>query len=143
MLGEQPSTTGSAVRCVDSSTERLEIRIVPFAESTEETPRHVRVNGWMVPLQDHPEGGLVGCVRFRTMLLPTCLHPHVMPHTPLEFELFTVSGEISGIWEYHHRALQVQGVSRRLLPLKRSSREHRGGCQPPQAGSTLDLLALL
>ena len=100
LLGEQPTVAGELVRCVDSSTERLEIHLRGLPESIE-----VTVNGHQLPLWPHPSEGLLGAVRFRTTRLPTSLHPHVAPHTPLEIGMHDGRGDgdgaVRGLWSYH------------------------------------------
>ena len=95
LLGEQPSASGGLVRCVDSSTERLEIHLSGSAG-----PIDVTVNGFPLNMWPHPSEGSVGAVRFRSTLLPTCLHPQVAPHVPLELQFF-LKGESLGVWHYH------------------------------------------
>lgn len=115
LLGEQPTPAGGLVRCVDSSTERLEIHLVGLPESIE-----VTVNGYQLPLWPHPSEGLLGAVRFRTTRLPTALHPHVAPHTPLEIGIHDGSGKaeaVQGLWNYHSEG--EKDASRRLQRLSR------------------------
>jgi uncharacterized protein (DUF2126 family) len=100
LLGEQPTASG-LVRCVDSSTERLEIRLFAPSKDRKKTPVTILVNGWNLPLHPHPKGGFIGAVRFRTFILPTCLHPQVLPHTPLLIQFFDDSGKNIGSWNYH------------------------------------------
>jgi uncharacterized protein (DUF2126 family) len=103
LLGEQPSTTGGLIRCVDSSTERLEIRIHG------KTPLSISINERHLPLAPHHDGGWVGAVRFRTLSLPTCLHPLVEPHTPLEIDLHDPTSGKRCAWLYHPHAFGREG----------------------------------
>ena len=83
VLGEEPGA-GGAVRYVDSSVERLQIKVSGMTES-----RHfVACNGRSVPL--HPTGTageFVAGVRYRAWQPPSCLHPTIPVHTPLVFDL--------------------------------------------------------
>ncbi len=139
LLGEQPTPTGGLVRCVDSSTERLEIMI------NEPSSCEIMVNGYPLPMMSLPGGGSAGGVRFRTMLLPTCLHPMVSPHTPLELVFFNASGEEVGAWDYHPVPVDSAGSKKFLLPApKIGIRRHQRkvNASASQHG-TLDLRAFL
>ncbi|MEI7728851.1 MAG: transglutaminase family protein [Verrucomicrobiota bacterium] len=83
VLGEQ-GQPGGTVRCVDSSLERLQIKVRGMTDS-----RHVvACNGRRVPL--HPtgtEGEFVAGIRFRAWQPPECLQPNIGVHAPLVFDL--------------------------------------------------------
>jgi len=141
LLGEQPAG-GGVVRCVDSSTERLEIRLFASAKERKKAPLVVSINGWTLPLHPHPQGGFIGAVRFRTFLLPTCLHPQVLPHTPLLIEFFEESGKQVGSWHYHPIMIDHgKKAPRYLVPVESTTK-----ATPPKPhpmlveGKTLDLL---
>jgi uncharacterized protein (DUF2126 family) len=140
LLGEQPTPSGGLVRCVDSSTERLEIRIL---SSQPLPPFTLSVNGWIVPMIPHPAGGFLGAVRFRTLFLPTSLHPHIIPHTPLLIQSFDDSGKEIAAWEFHPIAKEERGKKGQLFPAKRNTDPLKPKQHPRKksAGFALDLLA--
>ncbi|HUC62977.1 MAG TPA: transglutaminase family protein [Alphaproteobacteria bacterium] len=83
VLGEEPGG-GGTVRFVDSSVERLQIRVSGMTGA-----RHaVACNGWRLPL--HPtgvQGEFVAGVRFRAWQPSSALHPTIPAHGPLVFDL--------------------------------------------------------
>jgi uncharacterized protein (DUF2126 family)/transglutaminase-like putative cysteine protease len=84
VLGEEPGG-GGTVRFVDSSVERLQVKV-----SGAIPQRHqLTCNGRKVPL--HPtgvQGEYVAGVRYRAWQPPSCLHPTIGVHTPLLFDLY-------------------------------------------------------
>jgi uncharacterized protein (DUF2126 family) len=94
LLGEQPSPLGGVVRCVDSSTERLELHFPSGARVA------VIVNGRTVPLIDLPDGSACGAFRFRALELPVRLRPDVGSHLPVEIALHDPSSGVRSVWRY-------------------------------------------
>jgi uncharacterized protein (DUF2126 family) len=98
VLGEEASTTGTS-RYVDSSVERVEVRVEGFLPD-----RHqVLVNGIELPLRSTGTVGEgVAGVRFRAWAPAHSLHRHLGVHHPLRFDLIDVWGERSlGACGYH------------------------------------------
>jgi uncharacterized protein (DUF2126 family) len=83
VMGEEGSA-GGTVRYVDSSLERIEIKVTGLID-----PRHrVTVNGQTVPLQPTGRvGEFVAGVRYRAWLPPSALHPTIGIDAPLTVDL--------------------------------------------------------
>ena len=129
-LGEE-STAGGTARYVDSSVERIQVRLIG-------ADRHryvVTANGYPVPLlaTDNPDVQ-VGGVRFRAWQPPSALHPTITVDGPLRFELVDTATAMSrGGCTYH--------VSHPGRPLLRQPARQRGGGRiapgPPLRGDRL------
>lgn len=83
ILGEELSNTGTA-RFVDSSMERLQIKVTGLTES-----RYVIVcNGVEIPLRKtEVHGQYVTGIRYRAWQPPSALHPTIGVHSPLVFDI--------------------------------------------------------
>lgn len=83
VMGEEGSA-GGTVRYVDSSLERIEVRVTGLNES-----RHVvTVNGKVLPLQPTGTvGEFVAGVRYKAWNPPSALHPSIGAHAPLTFDI--------------------------------------------------------
>jgi uncharacterized protein (DUF2126 family) len=97
-MGEEGAAGGTA-RYVDSSLERLELKVTGFNDN-----RHVvTVNGRALPLQPTGRvGEFVSGVRYRAWQPPSALHPTIAPHAPLTFDIVdNALGRSIGGCRYH------------------------------------------
>jgi uncharacterized protein (DUF2126 family) len=86
VLGEEVSTSGTT-RVVDSSVERLQVKVEGFNESR----HYVTCNRRRIPLRSTGRPGeYVAGVRFKAWNPPSSLHPTIGVHTPLTFDIVDV-----------------------------------------------------
>jgi uncharacterized protein (DUF2126 family)/transglutaminase-like putative cysteine protease len=111
VLAEE-SVSGSTVRSVDSSLERIQVKLSGVGNQGRYA---VACNGRRVPLQPTNEDGVaVAGVRYRARKLNATLHPTVPVHAPLVFNLIDC-WQINSIGECSYHVVPPDG---RLYPAR-------------------------
>ncbi|WP_078287927.1 transglutaminase family protein [Mycobacterium sp. D16R24] len=98
VLGEE-ATAGGAARYVDSSIERVQVRVI----GADRSRYVVTCNGEPIPLLStaNPDVQVAG-VRYRAWQPPSALHPSITVDDPLRFELIDTANALSrGGCTYH------------------------------------------
>jgi uncharacterized protein (DUF2126 family)/transglutaminase-like putative cysteine protease len=120
VMGEQ-GAPGGAVRYVDSSLERLQVRVSGLAPDR----YAVTCNGRSVPLRPTGQvGEFVGAVRYRAWQPASALHPSIGVHAPLSFDLYdTWMHRSQGGCQYH--VTHPGGLSHVAFPVNSFEAESR------------------
>jgi uncharacterized protein (DUF2126 family) len=98
VMGEEGSSGGTA-RYVDSSLERVQVKVSGFYGDR----LTVTCNGRVLPLAPTgTQGEAVAGVRYRAWAPPSALHPHIPVHAPLSIDVFdTWTGRSVAGCRYH------------------------------------------
>ncbi|TWT61049.1 transglutaminase family protein [Rubinisphaera italica] len=131
VLGEQAGT-GGTTRYVDSSIERLQVKLSgAFSERYA-----VTCNGRAVPLQPTSvTGEFVAGVRYRAWQPPNCLHPTIPVHVPLVFDIVDKWQKRSvGGCQYHIE--NAGGLNPTSFPINALEAESRRACRFFRFGHT-------
>jgi uncharacterized protein (DUF2126 family)/transglutaminase-like putative cysteine protease len=120
VMGEEAGAGGTA-RYVDSSLERIEVRVTGMNQSR----YTVTCNGEALPLQcTGTAGEFVAGVRYKAWNPPSSLHPAIGVHSPLTFDLIdTWAARSLGGCQYH--VSHPGGLSYESFPINSYEAESR------------------
>jgi uncharacterized protein (DUF2126 family)/transglutaminase-like putative cysteine protease len=137
VMGEEASA-GGTVRYVDSSVERLQVKVSGLAPDR----YAVTCNGHRVPLQPTGQvGEFVGAVRYRAWHPFSALHPTIGVHAPLSFDLYdTWMNRSMGGCQYH--VVHPGGRSHERFPVNSFEAESRRLARFFRTGHTPGTLAV-
>jgi uncharacterized protein (DUF2126 family)/transglutaminase-like putative cysteine protease len=137
VLAEE-TTSGGTVRSVDSSLERVQVKVSGFAT---ESRYVVACNGRKVPLAPAGDPGeAVAGVRYRARRLSATLHPTIPVHTPLVFDIIDRWKERS-IGRCTHHTGPPDGRTYTVRPVNAGEAEERRLERFQESGHTLDSMA--
>jgi uncharacterized protein (DUF2126 family) len=136
VLAEE-TTSGGTVRSVDSSLERIQVKVSGFPPDSRYA---VVCNGRRVPLHPTDEPGeAVAGVRYRARQLSAALHPMIPVHTPLVFDIIELWSERSiGRCTYH--ASSPDGGDYTARPINAKEAEDRRRERFQKSDHTLGLI---
>jgi len=137
VLGEEASGNGT-VRNVDSSVERLQVKVTGMIDSR----FTVLCNGRSVPLRaTGVEGEYVAGVRYRAWQPPSCLHPNIPVHSPLVFDIVdTWSGRSIGGCTYY--VTHPGGLANEKFPVNAFEAESRRLARFSDLGHTPGVISI-
>lgn len=120
VLGEE-ATGGGTARYVDSSLERMQIKVTGWVDRR----YAITCNGRPLPLQPSGIAGeYVAGVRYRAWQPPSCLQPNIGVHAPLTFDLIdTWTQRSMGGCVYH--VTHQGGLSHERFPVNAAEAESR------------------